>query len=499
LRVGNSAGPQSVTVATPSVLPNGTDSVKVSFANKSSLTDRGVSLGLTVSTGGAPITEASAARLLTVREGQLSLGTVPAGATVTKVFDVTVPSDAQPGSYTFTGTAGYEATGNGAGGTRDTTTGTGTTTIAYSSVKAAFDGVGVAPTTDIAEGNYDGGGFSYQQEGLDADGFAPGDTVAAEGSQLTLPSVASGANDEITAQGQVVDLDQSGGELGFLGSGTFGTQSGTVTINYTDGTSSTATLSLGDWFADAAAPGSVIAASAPWNVPPSETSSFSPQTVAVYYAQLPVDASKTIASVTLPDNPEMHFFDVGVPSPATYSSVKAAYDDTGVAPAASLLDGNYDGAGFSFDSDALPAAGLAPGATVTAQGVSFTWPSYAPGTFDNVRAGGQTIAVSGSGTSLGFLGTGANATQSGTVTINYTDGTSSTGTLSLADWFANAAAPGGTIVATVPWNLAAGSTLGAHQVSVYSATAPLTAGKTVASVTLPENFQMHVFAMGVGG
>jgi beta-glucosidase len=258
-------------------------------------------------------------------------------------------------------------------------------------------------------------------------------------------------------------------------------------------------LSLADWYADAAATGTVIAASAPWNVPASETAYYGPQTVAVYYAQIPVDPDKTIASVQLPDNDLLHLFDVGVPSSATYSSVTAADNDTGLAPSASLLDGNYDGGGYSYDSDALPAAGLAPGATVTAQGVSFSWPSYAPGSFDNVRASGQTIAVSGSGTSLGFLGAGADGTQSGTVTINYTDGTSSTATLSLADWYADSAATGGTIVATVPWNEATGSTLGAHQVSVYSAVLPLDAGKTVASVTLPEDFDMHIFAIAAGG
>jgi beta-glucosidase len=494
LRIGASAGPQSVTVATPSVLSAGTNPIKVTFTNNSTITDGGVTLGLAVSTGGAPIPAASAARLLTVRQPEVSLGAVPAGATVTRVFDVAVPSSASPGSYTFTGTARYAA-----GGTRDTTMGSGTTSIAFASAQSAFDSVGVAPTTDIAEGNFDGGGFSYQQQQLDADGFAPGDTVAASGEELTLPNVASGAPDEITAQGQVVDLNQQGGELGFLGAGSFGTQSGTVTINYTDGTSSTATLSLADWYADSAVPGTVIAASAPWNVPASETSSFGPQTVAVYYAQLPADASKTIASVTLPDNPLMHLFDVGVPSPATYPSVVAADDDTGLAPSASPLDGNYDGGGYSYDSDALPAAGLAPGATVTAQGVSFTWPSYAPGSFDNVRASGQTIAVSGSGPSLGFLGAGADGTQTGTVTINYTDGTSSTATLALADWYADSAAAGGTVVATIPWNPALGSTLGAHQVSVYSAVLPLDAGKTVASVTLPENFDMHIFAIAAGG
>lgn len=162
------------------------------------------------------------------------------------------------------------------------------------------------------------------------------------------------------------------------------------------------------------------------------------------------------------------------------------------------LDGNYDGGGYSFQADALSAAGLAPGACVTAQGVTFTWPSFGPGSYDNVRAAGQTIALSGTGSVLGFLGAGANGTQSGTVTVHYTDGTSATATLSFADWYADSAVSGGTVVATVPWNQAPGSTLGAHQVSVYSATIPLTAGKTVASVTLPDNFQHHVFAISVG-
>jgi beta-glucosidase len=492
--IAASSGPQSVTVSPATVLEPGDDSVPVTFTNTSSLTDRGVSLRLTVSTGGAPIPEASAARLLAVKTPDVFVAAVPPGGSVTKTYHVSVPADASPGSYTFTATASYLADG-----VPLKTTGSGTTSVAYASVQAAFNSVGVAPSTDTAEGNFDGGGFSFEQEQLDADGFAPGDTVAADGEQLTLPQVASGAPDEITAEGQVVDLNESGSSLAFLGAGSFGTQSGTVTVNYTDGTSSTTTLSLADWYADAAAPGTVIAASSPWNVPPSETPYFGLQTVAVYYAQIPVDPAKTIASVTLPDNPLMHFFDVGVPSPATYSSLASAYDDTGLAPAASPLDGNYDGGGYSYDSDALPAAGLAPGASVTAQGVTFTWPSYAPGSFDNVHASGQTIALSGSGTELGFLGTGGFGTQTGTVTINYTDGTSSTATLSLADWYSDSAVSGGTVVATVPWNDAPGSSLGAHQVSVYSAVVPVTAGKTVASVTLPENFNMHIFAMAVGG
>ena len=78
------------------------------------------------------------------------------------------------------------------------------------------------------------------------------------------------------------------------------------------------------------------------------------------------------------------------------------------------------------------------------------------------------------------------------MTISYTDGSTQTATLTLADWYADAAASGGTVVATVPWNDTPGSTLGAHQVSVYSAAIPLEPGKTVASVTLPVSFNMHI-------
>ena len=491
--VARTADPQEISVHAPATLKTGANSVSVTFANHSDVTDFAVRLRLSVSTGGAPIPAADAARLLGITGGQ-TVATVAPGGSVTAIFQVTAPSNAAPGSYQFTGTASYAAAGAG----RLTTTNTATTTVPFASPQVAFDGVGIAPSTDIAAGNFDGGGFSFQAEQLSANGFAPGDKVAADGQTLTLPNIRAGAPDEITAQGQVIDLNQKGSELAFLGAGTFGTQGGPVTITYTDGSTQTATLSLADWYADSPATGTFIAASSPWNVPPADTQFFGLHTVAIYYAQIPVDASKTIASVTIPDNPLLHLFDIGVPSAATYSSLTSAYDDEGIAPAATPLDGNYDGGGYSFNSDVLAAAGLTPGAKVTAQGVAFTWPAYAPGRADNIHAAGQTVAFSGTGSTLGFLGTGGFGTQSGTVTITYTDGTTQTATLSLADWYADTAQSGGTVVATVPWNDAPGSTLGAHQVSVYSATVPLQSGKTIASVTLPTNFNMHIFAMAAG-
>jgi beta-glucosidase len=110
------------------------------------------------------------------------------------------------------------------------------------------------------------------------------------------------------------------------------------------------------------------------------------------------------------------------------------------------------------------------------------------------------VDVSGTGSRLAFLGAGSNGTQTGQVTVTYTDGTTSTGTITLSDWYSNAAVTGDSLVATAPyWNEPAGSTLPKdHQVSLYLTTVPLAAGKTVASVTLPSNASMHVFATAFG-
>jgi hypothetical protein len=137
-----------------------------------------------------------------------------------------------------------------------------------------------------------------------------------------------------------------------------------------------------------------------------------------------------------------------------------------------------------------------------------TWPSAASGQLDNVVAEGQTINVSGAGSSLVLVGAANNGTASGTGTITYTDGSTQSFTLTLADWYADAPASGNQLVATTAdWNAPAGSTLGDHQVSVYSDAVPLTAGKTVQSVTLPEISHgigdslngLHLFAWGLVG
>ncbi len=121
-------------------------------------------------------------------------------------------------------------------------------------------------------------------------------------------------------------------------------------------------------------------------------------------------------------------------------------------------------------------------------------------------ADGQIIDVSGSGSDLGFLGAGGFGAASGTGTITYTDGSTQSYSISMADWYNNAPVSGDQIANTSSsWN-SSSSTQVPHPVSVYFAAVPLESGKTVRSVTLPTVGSgvgngvnaMHIFAIAVG-
>jgi beta-glucosidase len=189
-----------------------------------------------------------------------------------------------------------------------------------------------------------------------------------------------------------------------------------------------------------------------------------------------------------------------------FASLSASYDNFGISDNSDPAGGNFDLGGDSYSAEALAAGtptALTPGAQVTVGGTTLTWPNVPAATLDNTVADGQTVALSGSGTDLGLLGAGQNGTATGTITVNYTDGTSQSFTLNMADWYADAPAAGDQLVTTTSsWNQSSPS--GTHPVSIYFASVPLQSGKTVASVTLPSlpgsfgQTEMHVFAMATG-
>lgn len=194
------------------------------------------------------------------------------------------------------------------------------------------------------------------------------------------------------------------------------------------------------------------------------------------------------------------------PTPHRPIAITRAYDNVGIG-----LDGtsgnhlDFDGFGYSYSEQALTAAGLAPGASVTSEGVRYVMPHVPAGRPDNVQASGQTILAPDlpGATLLGFLGAGSGGDASGTVTITYTDGSTQTGTLTFSDWTLGGGAsqldPGNVVVAASAYRDSGSSQ---DQTTTYVfASVPLRvrADKVIKWVRLPADVSggtMHVFSIG---
>jgi hypothetical protein len=186
-----------------------------------------------------------------------------------------------------------------------------------------------------------------------------------------------------------------------------------------------------------------------------------------------------------------------------YPSLAAAYNNVGISDDNDPAAGSLDGGALSYSAQALAAAGLTPGGSVTHDGTTFTWPDSAPGQPDNVVAGGQTVAISGTGPTLGIVGAANNGTASGTGTIVYADGSTQPYDLSFSDWWANSAAQGSDVLVSTPYINSTGGRSN-QQVSMYYAAIPLDQTKAVKYVTLPDvsrgpvsGLAMHVFALAI--
>jgi predicted alpha-1,2-mannosidase len=175
-------------------------------------------------------------------------------------------------------------------------------------------------------------------------------------------------------------------------------------------------------------------------------------------------------------------------------------DDTGTHE-----EGDFDTGGVTFSRQALAAAGLTPGASSTVDGLAFTWPPVPGGEPDNIAGSGArlNLTVPDTATRLSFVGSGSNGDQQGSATLLYTDGTTEKIDLSFSDWTlgggGGALMFGNLVVAKTPYRNEAGGT--ADTVATYMlATAPFTipTGKRVAAVTLPDNPDIHVFAVASG-
>ncbi len=181
-----------------------------------------------------------------------------------------------------------------------------------------------------------------------------------------------------------------------------------------------------------------------------------------------------------------------------YRSLPKAFDNAGISSADALTVANIDGSNSSLSAEALASVGLTPGATVTYDGATFTWPDTRPGTEDNVICSGQSVLLSGSGSRLTFLGTSTWGDGRGDGKVVYADGTEQSFSVAVPDWYG--ANPSAAVV--LPYRHTA-TGRDDNPVSLFTFGVDLTPGKELRSVVLPEvsdgiqpgSPALHVFAM----
>ncbi|MFI6659977.1 alpha-L-fucosidase [Streptomyces sp. NPDC050523] len=168
------------------------------------------------------------------------------------------------------------------------------------------------------------------------------------------------------------------------------------------------------------------------------------------------------------------------------------YDNDGL-DTATARGGDFDGSGYTFPGEALPAG------RVEVDGIPFDFPAATAGAKNNVVALGQRVDLpKGRYLSAVFLTAGSYGNASGKATVHYADGTTSTAGLGGADWYA----AGGSLSA--PYRYKPDGTKDEHGVGIGTSEVWLDPARDAVALTLPvtnpaqENkTSLHVFALSL--
>ncbi|GAB3459360.1 hypothetical protein GCM10027321_16840 [Massilia terrae] len=353
-------------------------------------------------------------------------------------------------------------------------------TGAYNAEARSTDG------TAITNGGIDGGGYAYSATLL-------GSTVTWNNTTFTL-----GSADTLDAWYNTTIALPSGqyNTLNLLATGVQGSQaSQTFIVNYSDGTSTTLTQSMSDWFSPQNYPGESKAVTMAYRNNPDGTKDN--RTFYLYGYSFPINSAKTVTSLTLPSNRNVVVL-AGVlgtttaPPPGTPVSLSTAFTRWGV-----FTDGTtfastsgLDNKGFAYSANLL-------GSSTTFNGVTYNY--GAANAKNDVSAAGQTIQLpAGQYSSLRMMATAVQGNQTSQLfKVTYTDGTSTTFTQSVSDWFTPQSYANE--LDAVPMSYRDTNTGGrdSRTFHLYNYTFALNNAKTVQSVVLPNNANVEVLAMTV--
>ena len=191
-------------------------------------------------------------------------------------------------------------------------------------------------------------------------------------------------------------------------------------------------------------------------------------------------AASPIASATYTIDPPSGSAGIAVSLTADTNVYGIAANGTAV------TNGGMDFSGNAYSANLL-------GTTLAWSGSNFTLGAAGPASGARV----QTIALpAGNYSALNILATGVNGSQlNQTFVVTYSDGTATSTTQSLSDWTSPQNYAGESIVATMPYRVAASGTTQNKTTYLYGYSFTLNGAKTVKSLTLPNDWNVVVLAV----
>ncbi|HEY6889596.1 MAG TPA: GH92 family glycosyl hydrolase [Solirubrobacter sp.] len=375
-------------------------------------------------------------------------------------------------------------------------------------LSALFNSVGTVNDTHTAGPAFDSTGHSYSREALAGVGITGGAKVSIGGFDYTWPDVAAGQNDNYLTDATRIALPDAAGaiRIGVLGSAANGPSKTTATVTYSDGSTSQAPVQFGDWTLGGGG-SQPSAGNRQVAVTPRRTTSTGTENVKAFLfsAAIALDSGKTPVSLSLPAAGAgfIHVFAIALDKRGALP-LNALFDQAGIARDAFHAEASLDWTGHAFSKEALAAKGATPGAKLSADGLTYTFPDVPTPGADNLEVAGQRIAlgpVEGA-TKLGFLATAIKGPADTVATIAYTDGSLASAPLSFSDWTpGNLQASNSLVLETTYRDTTAGTDT--THAALYSVTLPLATGKRPAWVRLSSptagNSAIHVFAVATDG
>jgi len=348
--------------------------------------------------------------------------------------------------------------------------------------------------TAITNGGIDGSGYAYSSTLL-------GSSLTWNGSTFTF-----GPANALDAWYNTTVSLPSGqyNTLNLLATGLQGNQAAqTFVVHYTDGTSSTFTQSLSDWFSPQNYAGESKAVTMAYRNNPDGTKDN--RTFYLYGYTFALNGAKTVSSLTLPSNRNVVVLggvvgNVSAPPPGTPVSLSSAFNRGGVytdgtkfgtcSKLGTCTGGGLDANGYAYSSNLL-------GSSSTINGVVYNY--GAANANNDVSAAGQTIQLpAGQYSSLRMMATAVGGSQvSQSFKVNYTDGTSTTFTQSLSDWFTPQSYANEVDAVPMSYRDTNSGGRDSRTFHLYNYTFALNNAKTVQSVVLPNNANVEVLAMTV--